>query len=377
MGASNGEYPRDLGAVIGHAKRLMKVLAKIERVRSDAWFRGRAGELRGVVSLALADWRSGASDVEATGKAIVSYVDMIHRGASKKLRCGFALDCCEPDDVITAVAPDEWGSVAGLDTAGSAATLGTNGPTLPADWLDSPEVLARFREGMPLVEVHAGAMARRLGNPSATRDDLRAFGREGLLDAARAFVEGRGMPFDRWASQRIRNAMIDGVRRSGAVPPRERRRRQAIEAKHPTGHVAERARLSDGQARRESPDTSHWMLLASGLSETPTGPEEGAAGLGVSPEDLLERAQLASLVRELVAKLPKRERALIEQSYFQGLTLEQVAASMGLSRSTAHRVHVRAIETIQREVRLRVGGGDASARAEKVLSTRAARRGEP
>lgn len=366
MGVFDGEYPRDLGEVIEHAKRLMKVLAKIERVRSDAWFLGRAGELRGVVSLALADWRSGASDVEATGKAIVSYVDIIHRGASKKLRCGFALDCCEPGDVITAVAPEEWGSMAGLDSARSAATLGTNGPTLPADWLDSPDVLARFREGMPLVEVHAGAMARRLGTQSVTRDDLRAFGREGLLDAARAFVEGRGMPFDRWASQRIRHAMIDGVRRSGAVPPRERRRRQAVEATPWTEPAAERGVPADTQA-----------LLADSVSE-PVGLLEGVDGAGTSPDDWLERAQLASLLREVVAKLPDRERSLVEPIHFHGLTLEQAAASVGVSRSWAHRVHVRALEIMQRELRrrARVVGGDARARAERVLSARAARRGE-
>jgi RNA polymerase sigma factor for flagellar operon FliA len=330
----------------------MKVLAKIERVRSDAWFLGRAGELRGVVSLALADWRSGASDVEATGKAIVSYVDMIHRGASKKLRCGFALDCCEPGDVITAVAPEEWGPTARLDTAGSVATLGTNGPTAPVGWVDSPETQARFREGLPLVEVHARSMARRTGSRVATRDDLRAFGRQGLLDAARAFVEGRGMPFDRWASQRIRHAMLDGVRRFGAVPPRERRRRQALEAMPGTAPAADRGMPPDGQRTQEPSDSSRGASLADSVSE-PVGLPEGADRAGMSPDDRLERAQLASLLREVVAKLADRERALIEQMYFHGLTLEQAATSMRLSRSWAHRVHVRALATMQREVRRR------------------------
>jgi len=69
---------------------------------------------------------------------------------------------------------------------------------------------------------------------------------------------------------------------------------------------------------------------------------------------------------------------VVEPIYFHGLTLEQAAASVGVSRSWAHRVHVRALEIMQRELRrrARVVGGDARARAERVLSARAARRGE-
>src|SRR5260370_12813404 len=134
MRAFNGQYPRDLGKVIGHAKRLTKVLTKIERSGGDAWFFGRAGELRGVVSLALADWRSGASDTEAVGKAITSYIDTLHQGASRKLRCGLALECCELDDVITAVGPDEERSMAGEDTARTVVNTDTNAPPRQTRW---------------------------------------------------------------------------------------------------------------------------------------------------------------------------------------------------------------------------------------------------
>src|SRR5579884_432036 len=212
MGVSNGQYPRDLRKVVAHAQRLMKVLSEIERYRKDAWFRGRAEEVRGAVSLAIEDWRSGARDADGAGRVLLSYVDSLHRGASKKLRCGLALACCDPDDVITAVAPDEWRSAATFNTTGAATSQVTAEATVPGEWVDTPEMLARFQKGLPLVEVHARSVARREG-PGCTLDDLRAFGREGLLDAARSFNDSRGVPFDRWASLRIRNSMIDGVRR--------------------------------------------------------------------------------------------------------------------------------------------------------------------
>jgi hypothetical protein len=67
MGVFSGKYPKDLAKVIRHAKRMTDVLNEVERVRADAWFRGRASELRGIVALAVADWRSGALDAEGAG----------------------------------------------------------------------------------------------------------------------------------------------------------------------------------------------------------------------------------------------------------------------------------------------------------------------
>jgi RNA polymerase sigma factor for flagellar operon FliA len=353
MGAFNGRYPPDLGKVIAHAKRLRKVLKEIERGRADTWFLGRADELRGIVSLALADWRSGASDTERAGQAILSYVDTLHRGASRKLRCGLALECCELDDAITAVASDEAKSMAGVDTASVVLTQVTSGPTVPVGWVDSPEMLARVHNGLPLVEMHACAIARRIGHGGATMDDLRAFGREGLLDAARAFDERRGVPFDRWASLQIRSAMIDGVRRWGAVPARTWRRLRDLEATDSKPSATHEPGASDRHGTSESSDGARGALLAARPRDMAVGLGDGLDGLGVSPEDLVAKAQLASLVREIVAELPDLARALIERSYFNGQTLEQAAASIGVTPSWAHRVHARAIETMQRELRKR------------------------
>jgi len=352
MGLSNDKYPRDLRRVIAHAQRLVKILSEIERSRQDVWFRGRAEEVRGAVSLAIADWRSGARDAEDAGKLLLSYVDSLHRSASKKLRCGIALACCDPDDVITAVAPDEWRSTATGVTTGVALSQVTGEPTVPGEWVDSPEMLARFQEGLRLVEVHARAIARRVGLV-CTLDDLRALGREGLLDAARSFNENRDVPFERWASLRIRNAMIDGVRRWGAIPFRARQRMQAppqepVGKDHAEGQSPKRGSVDGVQAPR-------WVAMEEHEAMASVGDGGGVGAFGLTPEDALAKAELASIVRTIVADLPSAERELIERSYFSGLTLAEAAAAIGVSRSWAHRVHARAIEIIQRELSKRDG----------------------
>jgi RNA polymerase sigma factor FliA len=346
MGSSNGQYPRDLRKVVAHARRLVRVLTEIERGRKDAWFRGRAEEVRGAVSLAIGDWRSGARDADVAGRLLLSYVDSLHRSASKKLRCGVALACCDPDDVITAVAPAEWKSESTFDTTGAGTSQLASEPTVPAEWVDTPEMVARFHEGLSLIEMHALSVARRIG-PGCTVDDLRGFGREGLLDAARSFNDSRGVPFDRWASLRVRNSMIDGVRRWGAIPLRARQRLQAA----PPKVAAEVATEGGSRGGDDGVHTPHWVSLEEhdGVASL----AEGAGSRGLTPEDVLARAELASLVRAIVSKLPTLERALVERSYFSGLTLAQAAASIGVSRSWAHRVHTRAMETMERELRKR------------------------
>lgn len=352
MGVFRSQYPKDLAKVIQHVKRMMHVLNELERVRTDAWFVGRSGELRGVVSLALTDFRSGASDAEAAGTAILSYVDELHRGASERLRCGLALDCCELDDVITAVSSDDTESVAGTDGQTTGASRTTNGPTVPAGWVDRPEVLAWFREGLELVEIHARTLARRVGSGGATLDDLRGFGREGLLDAARAFDEHRGVPFERWASMRIRNAVIDGIRSWGATAARARRRlrRLAVAGSDETLQAG-----SPAPGASEFEESTDGLRLVASPTEVPVGIGDGLEAHPVTPEELLVKAQLESTVRTIVAGLPKRERALIERTYFEGQKLEQAAASMGVTRPWARRVHDRAIERIQCELRKRDG----------------------
>jgi RNA polymerase sigma factor for flagellar operon FliA len=331
----------------------MKVLSEIEQARKDAWFRGRADEVRGAVSLAIADWRSGARDADAAGKLLLSYVDSLHRGASKKLRSGLALACCDPDDVVTAVGSDEWRSAATFDTTGGASSQMTAEPTVPVEWVDTPEMLARFQEGLPLVEVQTHSIARRVG-PSCTLDDLRAFGREGLLDAARSFNDQRGMPFGRWASLRIRNSMIDGVRRWGAIPVRARQSLQATRQ----DLAVDGATKGRSYGSSEGVHAPRWVPLEE--HDAVASLAEGVDGRGLTPEDLLARAELVSLVRAILSKLPTLERALIERTCFSGQTLQQAAASIGVSRSWAHRVHTRAMETLRRELRERervdVGG---------------------
>jgi RNA polymerase sigma factor for flagellar operon FliA len=222
-------------------------------------------------------------------------------------------------------------------------------------------VLARFHGQLDLVDVNARQLARRLAAPSVTLDDLRSFGREGLLAAARTFDESRGVPFRRWANLRIRGAIVDGLRQWGSLPRRVYRELQALSAAESLREEQEQEDAANPATTPEAADgrlTQYLAGLATAMAvgtiaSSPTGESDDATSREMSPEEAAMVTELRETVRAVVAALPDSERTLVERYYFAGETLDQAAASIGLSKSWGSRLHARAIETIARELRRR------------------------
>lgn len=222
---------------------------------------------------------------------------------------------------------------------------------------DTPESLDRFHAELDLVDLIARQVGRRVAS-SITLDDLRSFGREGLLQAARTFDESRGVPFRRWANVRIRGAMIDGVRQWGNLPRRIYRELRAIEAGDAMLEAYDEENAAVPASTPETADARLTAYLAGIATAIAVGtmmaaPRENVdpEGRDVTPEDLVASAELYQHVRTIVTRLPAQERTLIERHYFGGETLDEAAASLGLSKSWGSRLHARAIEAIARDLR--------------------------
>ncbi len=222
---------------------------------------------------------------------------------------------------------------------------------------DSPQVLARFESELDLVDVVARQISRRIG-PVVTLDDLRSFGREGLLRAARSFDAERGVPFRRWANLRVKGAIFDGVRQWGGLPRRVYRELRAMEA---ADHVQEAFDEQDAASPASTPETADARLTAH-LASLATAMALGASSAKwrepvecdsgqATPEELFARAELLAYLRRVVTTLPEKERTLLERYYFGGQTLEDAAASLGLSKSWGSRLHARALEALVTELR--------------------------
>jgi len=228
--------------------------------------------------------------------------------------------------------------------------------SVPPRASDAPEVLARFRDELDLVDVNARQVARRLSATSVTLDDLRSFGREGLLQAARSFDAARGVPFRRWANLRIRGAIIDGVRQWGHLPRRVYQELRALSAADRVEEAYDEEQAGTPATTPEAADarlTSYLagMATAMAVGSLSAGDDVDPGERAPSPEELVTTAELVARVKAIVQRLPDAERTLIERHYFGDETLDQAAASLGLSKSWGSRLHARAIERIAKEMR--------------------------
>jgi len=223
---------------------------------------------------------------------------------------------------------------------------------------DAPEVRARVSEAISLVPIVARQMRRSLGGRLDV-SELEGMAREGLLDAARGFDVERGVPFRRWANLRMRGAILDGVRRQGGLPRRVYRRLKALEA----GDRVEDALLEeDGAAPPQTPEAADARLgaylsgmalaAAAGFLTPQTEAIDQVEEVDCpSPESQAARVELLTQLHVAIDERPDAERQLLRRHYVDGVTFEEAARELGLSKSWASRLHARAIDAITKKLR--------------------------
>ena len=228
---------------------------------------------------------------------------------------------------------------------------------------DTPEILERFHSHLDLVDLIARQLAREIGR-SVELDDLRSMGQQGLLEAARRFDEGRGVTFRRFANYRVRGSMLDGIRKGAPLPRRAHARMRALEAALLVSESAAEDAAPGALPTSLDPRSGDQKLtthladmataMAMGLLALPAIGEEGepsALDPGISPEDAVAQAELRQLVLSALDDLPEDERALVRRHYLEGERFDQVAASLGLSKSWGSRLHTRAIARLTKRLR--------------------------
>jgi RNA polymerase sigma factor for flagellar operon FliA len=152
--------------------------------------------------------------------------------------------------------------------------------------------------------------------------------------------------------------MIDGLRQWGSLPRRLYRELRGMEAGDRVLETYDEEDAANPATTPEGADarlTSYLAGLATAIAvgTMVAAPRENVdpEGREVTPEDLLAEAELLARVKGIVKGLPDQERTLVERHYFAGDTLDEAAASIGLSKSWGSRLHARAIESIARELR--------------------------
>ncbi|MCI0588561.1 MAG: sigma-70 family RNA polymerase sigma factor [Planctomycetes bacterium] len=203
--------------------------------------------------------------------------------------------------------------------------------------------------------------------PSARfdRHDLESAGVFGLLRAVERFDPDRGVRFETFAGRWVRGAILEEVRRADPWPRKWRERSARLEeacarfrdrhGREPTdGELARALRVSleryrSGYARLRDRELPVFPRLF-GEEDPSSG---GAAALPANAEPPYERLARRELLDLALSLLDSRERAILHLRYFEGCSMGEIGARVGLHESRVCRIHAQALARIRARLRSR------------------------
>jgi RNA polymerase sigma factor FliA len=233
--------------------------------------------------------------------------------------------------------------------------------TLPATLATDADALVT--EHLHLVQHVLNQVASRFPR-HVDRTELWSAGAYGLVDASRRYDPGSGVPFARYASIRIRGAIIDSTRSRDFATRRLRRDLRSM------GEATERFEIEHGRApsdlelagllgmaaeeiasRKAAAATSTVLQL-----DMPIPGGEGQDTLGDRipetstfrlPDEALEDAELVGTVREAVAHLDGVHRQVVERHFFGGELLRDIAADLGCTEARVSQLRTEALHAMR------------------------------
>ena len=187
-------------------------------------------------------------------------------------------------------------------------------------------------------------------------EDLVAYGQLGLVEASERFDATRGNSFGTFAFYRIKGAIYDGLREMGAIS-RSRSFRFAANANDllmtevdDTTYNAGVATVGDEVKAVEKLVDS--LIPIYFLSLDAEGAMEVRDEAAFTPADF-EQQDLLESVKKVLDEIEPEESEMLKKIYFQHLSMTDLAAQMGVTKSWVSRLHARAIKHLQAALKKR------------------------
>ena len=209
-----------------------------------------------------------------------------------------------------------------------------------------------------LVTENAGliwAVARRFLGRGVETDDLYQLGCMGFLKAVDGFDLSFGTQFSTYAVPKIAGEIRRFLRDDGAVKVSRSIKERAAAIRTCRNQLA--AALGREPTILEISRQTGFSPEDIALAETATASTESIqqenGEEGFSLEDILsdtesEDQMLEKIaLRQAIAKLPQRERSVVELRYFHGLTQQRVAKILDVSQVQVSRIEKKAIALLQ------------------------------
>ncbi|MBP1625841.1 MAG: polymerase, sigma 28 subunit, FliA/WhiG subfamily [Holophagaceae bacterium] len=216
---------------------------------------------------------------------------------------------------------------------------------------------ALITDCLPLVKFVAHRISSRL--PSHVEvEDLIHSGILGLMDAVKKFEPGRNVKFKTYAEQRIRGAILDGLRDLDWVPRSLRRKKKDIEnAYHLLEQQLGRAATDEEVAQHlgmgledlhHSLDELKGVTLGTFMDAGDDGEGENLISFvpdpdAEDPQVTLHARELKALLKESIDRLPTKERFVVQLYYFDELTMKEIGTLLNITESRVSQLHTKSM----------------------------------
>jgi len=196
-------------------------------------------------------------------------------------------------------------------------------------------------------------------------EDIIQNGMLGLMDAINRYEEGLGAQFETYAVQRIRGAMLDGLRENDWLPRSLRRDMRRIE----TAVSALEQRYGRQPTEKELADSLGMTLAdyqkmlqeARGYqlvyfedftdNEEDDFVERNLAGNEADPLETLLNKNMRDVLVRAIQDLPEREKLVMGLYYEEELNLREIGEILGVSESRVCQLHSQAVARLRSRIR--------------------------
>lgn len=221
------------------------------------------------------------------------------------------------------------------------------------------------QEYAPLVKRTAHHMMSRL--PASVQvDDLIQAGLIGLMDAVNKYRQEKGVQFETYATQRIRGAMLDELRRNDWLPRGVRRSQRMIETamrslEQKLGRCPKEREvaselgvpLDEYQALLQEARGCQLLYIADFIYEDHDDGflERNVAEAEKDPLAALHDDRFREELIAAIEKLPEREKMLMSLYYERDLNFREIAAIMEVTDSRICQLHTQAVARLRTKMK--------------------------
>lgn len=216
---------------------------------------------------------------------------------------------------------------------------------------------ALVREHLPLVGYLVSEVLAKVP-AHVSRAELTSAGLAALAFAVRAYDPARGVPFNRFASIRIRGALIDELRNtdwaSRSVRAKARRQDAVVQklttelGRTPTDvEIAESLGVDVSEIGADRHDVHRAVVLSLDGFADPEAVESLAPSIEAGPEDQLLAHERIGYLHDAVLMLPERLRLVVTQYYFEERPMAETAAELGVTESRVSQMRAEALQLLR------------------------------